>query len=166
MECEMPQINSNMDEMRDIFEETKTIAIIGCSPNSEKASNRVAVYLQNAGFKIIPVYPKEDVILGEKVYRSLTDIPTDINVDMVDIFRNSNDAYGVTEDAIEIGAKVVWMQLAIINEAAAEMAQNAGLEVVMDRCPKIEYSRLFGELGWSGINTGVISSKRRKVGRK
>ena len=83
MECEMPQINSNKEQMKKIFEQTKTIAIIGCSPNPEKASNRVAVYLQNAGFKIIPVYPKEDVILGEKVYKSLSDIPKDIDVNII-----------------------------------------------------------------------------------
>jgi len=85
---------------------------------------------------------------------------------MVDIFRKSKDAYGVTEQAIEIGAKIVWMQLAVRNDEAAKLAEDAGLEVIMDRCPKIEYSRLFGELGWSGVNTGVITGKRRKAGRR
>ena len=87
MECEMPQVNSNTEEIKKILEETKTIAVIGCSPNPEKASNRVANYLKNAGYTMIPVYPKEDEILGEKVYRSLDEILRDIKIDMVDIFR-------------------------------------------------------------------------------
>ena len=162
----MSNLSYTDGKLRTILNDCKTIAVVGASANWKRPSFFAMKYLQGKGYRIIPVNPGQagKKILGETCYANLKDIPEP--VDMVDIFRNSNDAYGVTEDAIEIGAKVVWMQLAIINEAAAEMAQNAGLEVVMDRCPKIEYSRLFGELGWSGINTGVISSKRRKAGRK
>ena len=144
MECEMPQVNSNKDEMKAIFEETKTIAIIGCSPNTEKASNRVAVYLQNAGFKIIPVYPKEDVILGEKVYRSLSDIPKDINVDMVDIFRKPDVIAAVVDEAIlRGGVKCVWTQLGLVHNEAAKKAQEHGMNVVQSHCTKIEHAAIF-----------------------
>jgi predicted CoA-binding protein len=162
----MSKLSYTDRKLRTILNDCKTIAVVGASANWKRPSFFAMKYLQGKGYRIIPVNPGQagNEILGEPCYANLKDIPEP--VDMVDIFRNSNDAYGVTEDAIEIGAKVVWMQLAIINDAAAEMAEKAGLEVVMDRCPKIEYSRLFGELGWSGINTGVISSKRRKVGRK
>ena len=144
MECEMPQVNSNKDEMKLIFEETKTIAIIGCSPNPEKASNRVAVYLQNAGFKIIPVYPKEDVILGEKVYRSLSDIPKDIEIDMVDIFRKPDVIASVVDEAIlKGGVKCVWTQLGLVHNEAAQKAQNHGMNVVQSHCTKIEHAAIF-----------------------
>ncbi|MEA3384349.1 MAG: CoA-binding protein [Campylobacterota bacterium] len=144
MECEMPQINSNKDEIKSIFEETKTIAIIGCSPKPDKDSNRVAVYLKNAGFTIIPVYPKEDVILGEKVYKSLTDIPSDIKVDMVDIFRKPDVIASVVDEAIKRGGvKCIWTQLGLVNNEAAKKALDAGFKVVQSHCTKIEHANLF-----------------------
>jgi predicted CoA-binding protein len=143
MECEMPKINSNNDEIKQILKETKTIAVIGCSPNPEKASNRVAKYLKDAGYKMIPIYPKEDEILGEKVYRSLTDVPSDIQIDMVDIFRKPNVIGSVVDKAIERGdVKCVWTQLGLVNNEAAVKAQKAGLKVVQNYCTKIEHANL------------------------
>lgn len=144
MECEMPLVNSNKEEMRAIFEETKTIAIIGCSPNEEKASNRVAVYLKNHGFNIIPVYPKEEIILGEKVYRSLSDIPSNVKVDMVDIFRKPDVIASVVNEVLQRDdVKCVWTQLGLVNNAAAQKAKDAGLKVVQSHCTKIEHAALF-----------------------
>jgi predicted CoA-binding protein len=144
MECEMPQVNSNKDEIKKIFEQTKTIAIIGCSPKGEKDSNKVAVYLQKAGFKIIPVYPKEEEILGEKVYRSLSDIPTDIKVDMVDIFRKPDVIASVVDEAIQRGdVECIWTQLGLVHNEAAKKAQDSGLKVVQNHCTKIEHNALF-----------------------
>jgi len=120
-------------------------------------------YLQDKGYRVIPVNPqaKGEEILGERVYPSLRQIP--MQIDMVDIFRRAEAVPPVVEDAIAVGAKVVWMQLGVRHDAAAAAAEAAGLQVVMNRCPKIEYSRLHGELAWSGVNTGIISSKRRKL---
>jgi predicted CoA-binding protein len=144
MECEMPQVNSNKDEIKAILEDTKTIAIIGCSPNPEKPSNKVAVYLKNAGYNIIPVYPKEDEILGEKVYRSLSDIPSDIQVDMVDVFRKPDVIASVVDEAISRGSvKYVWTQLGLVNNEAAKKAQESGMSVVQNHCTKIEHAELF-----------------------
>ena len=142
MECEFPSVNSNRDEIKDIFENTKTIAIIGCSPNPEKASNLVANYLKDAGFRIVPVYPKEDEILGEKVYRSLKDIP--FKVDMVDIFRKPDVIGLVIDAAIERGdVDTVWTQLGLVNNEAALKASEAGMKVVQDKCTKIEHANFF-----------------------
>ncbi len=144
MECEMPQTHSNKEEIKAIFEETKTIAIIGCSPNVEKDSNKVAVYLQKAGFKIIPVYPKEDVILGEKVYRSLSDIPKEIIIDMVDIFRKPEVIASVVDETLQRDdVKCVWTQLGLVHNIAAKKAQDAGLKVVQSHCTKVEHAALF-----------------------
>jgi predicted CoA-binding protein len=141
MECEFPTINSNKDEMREIFETVKTIAIIGLSPDESKASNMVAHYLQNAGYKIIPVYPKEDMILGEKVYRSLEDIP--FAIDMVDIFRKPDYFDTVVDMCIARGdVKVFWGQLGLVNNAAAQKAKDAGMKVVQNHCTKIEHQAL------------------------
>ena len=142
MECEFPSVNSNQDEIREIFENTKTIAIIGCSPNPEKASNLVANYLKNAGFKIVPVYPKEDEILGEKVYRSLKEIP--FKVDMVDIFRKPDVIGMVIDAAIERGdIDTVWTQLGLVNNEAAQKAKESGMKVVQNKCTKIEHREIF-----------------------
>lgn len=143
MECEFPTVNSNKDEIKTILEDTKTIAIIGCSPNPEKASNRVAVYLKDVGYKIIPVYPKEETILGEKVYRSLAEIPDDIEIDMVDIFRKP-DVIGMVVDAAikKGGIKYVWTQLGLVNNEAAAKAEAAGMKVVQNHCTKIEHKEL------------------------
>lgn len=143
MECEMPQINSNKDEIKKIFDQTKTIAIIGCSPKKEKDSNKVAVYLQNQGFRIIPVYPKEDIILGEKVYRSLSDIPKDIKIDMVDIFRKPAVIADIVDEAINRGnVDTIWTQLGLVNNEAAKKARDANMHVVQSHCTKVEHNFL------------------------
>jgi len=142
MECELPQINSNKDEIKAIFEETKTIAIIGLSPKEDKASHIVAKYLQNAGFKIIPVYPKEDFILGEKVYRTLSEIPD--KIDMVDIFRKPEVIDLIVDEAIKRkDVKIIWTQLGLVNNKATKKAKNAGLKVVQNHCTKIEHMGIF-----------------------
>jgi len=143
MECEFPTVNANDDQMKAILQEVKTIAILGLSPDASKASNMVGKYLQNAGYTIIPVYPKEDVILGEKVYRSLADIPGP--VDMIDIFRKPDALEAIANAAIARGdVKVFWSQLGIVNNAAAQKAEDAGMQVVQNHCTKIEHAKLLG----------------------
>ena len=141
MECEMPLVNSNPEEMREIFNTVKTIAILGLSPDESKASNMVATYLQNAGYKIVPVYPKEETILGEKVYRSLAEIPFEI--DMVDIFRKPAAFDAIADACIARGdVKVFWGQLGLVNNAAAQKAKDAGMKVVQNYCTKLEHKAL------------------------
>ncbi len=151
-----------------ILKQVRTIAMVGTSPNWVRPSNFAMKYLQGKGYRIIPVNPGHDdkKILGEQVYARLSDIPD--KFDMVDIFRASKDAGVIADEAIELardkGIEVVWMQLGVQDDDAAERLEAAGLKVIMNRCPKIEYGRLFGELGWCGVNSGIISSKRRKLG--
>ena len=149
--------------LRGILGEVKTIAMVGASPHWNRPSYFAMKYLQEKGYRVIPVNPQAagQTILGEKVYADLADVPD--KIDVVDIFRRSDAAGPLVEEAIRKGAKVVWMQLGVRNDEAAARAEAAGLKVVMNRCPKIEYSRLHGELAWSGVNTGIISSKRRKI---
>ncbi len=153
--------------LAEIFESVKTIAMVGASPNWVRPSHFAMKYLQRKRFRVIPVNPsvEEKSILGEKTYPNLASIPE--NFEMVDIFRNSNAASSITDDAIELaklkGIKVVWMQLDVQNDEAASRAEKAGLKVVMNRCPKIEFARLYGELNWSGVNTNIISAKRPRL---
>lgn len=151
--------------IRGILDQVKTVAMVGASPNWNRPSYFAMKYLSQKGFRVIPVNPRAagGQILGQTAYANITDIPEP--VDMVDIFRGSAEAGAITDDAIAIGAKVVWMQIGVRDPEAARRAEAAGLRVVMNRCPKIEYSRLNGELGWQGINSRVISSRRRKVVR-
>ena len=149
-----------------ILRRVRTIAMVGASPNWKRPSNFAMKYLQEKGYRVIPVNPRAASggvsILGEPVRASLADVPAP--VDMVDIFRGSDAALEVTREAIRLreekGIQVVWMQLGVRNDEAATEAVAAGLTVVMDRCPKIEYGRLSGELGWGGVDSGVISSRR------
>ena len=155
-------------DMEDILSDVCTIAMVGASANWVRPSNFVMKYLQSKGYKVIPVNPGQagKEILGEICYATLVDIPG--SIDMVDIFRASDAAGETVDEVIPLsagkGIRAIWMQLGVRNDAAAARAEAAGLRVIMDRCPKIEYGRLFGELSWSGVNSGVISSKRRKVG--
>ena len=146
------------DKIRRILRASRTIAVVGLSAQWHRPSNFAAKYMQEHGYRVIPVNPKYESILGEKCYKSLRDIPE--KVDLVDVFRKSNDVMPIAEEAIAIGAKVLWQQLGVRNEAAAAKARAAGLEAVMDRCVKIEHGRLFGGLNWVGVNTRVISAKR------
>ncbi len=154
--------------IRTILKDVKTIAMVGCSPKWNRPSNFAMKYLQGKGYKVIPVNPGSagSEILGEKVYATLEEIPGAF--DMVDIFLAPKRVDGVVDMAISLtkekGISVIWMQLGIHNDAAASRAEEANLRVVMDRCPKIEYGRLYGELGWGGVNSGIISSKRLKKG--
>ncbi|WP_374632965.1 CoA-binding protein [Ferrovibrio sp.] len=150
------------DFIRAILRETRVIAMVGASPNWNRPSYFAMKYLQAKGYRVIPVNPREagKEILGEKVYADLASIP--VKVDMVDCFRNSDSIPPIAEDAIKIGAKVLWMQLGVRNDEAAARAEDAGLKVVMNRCPKIEYGRLSREIGWMGVNTGVISAKKQQ----
>ncbi|HRQ58309.1 MAG TPA: CoA-binding protein [Azoarcus taiwanensis] len=147
--------------LRSLLLETRTIAVVGLSANWHRPSFFAAKYMQERGYAIVPVNPAYDEILGQKCYPSLRDIP--IPIDMVDVFRKPEDVLPLVDDAIAIGAKSFWMQLGVINAEAAQRAEAAGMKVVMDRCVKIEYARLFGGLNWFGVNTGVISAKRPPV---
>jgi uncharacterized protein len=146
------------DRMR-ILDGTRTIAMVGLSSNPFRPSHFAAIYLLSEGYDVIPVNPRENEILGRRCFSSLRDIGR--SVDVVNIFREPSAVPALVEDAIAIRAKVVWMQLGVVHLEAARRARNAGLEVVMDRCMKIEHARFFGGLSTIGLNTGVISSRRR-----
>jgi predicted CoA-binding protein len=163
----MPGHNHYSDGLlRKVLGSVRTIAMVGASPDWHKARSFAMKYLQSKGYRVIPVNPRAagKTILGETCYARLSDIPrNEIGaIDMVDIFRNSEAAGPIADEAVAIGAKVVWMQLGVRNDAAAARAEKAGLTVIMNRCPKIEYGRLNGELSWGGFNSRIISSKRRR----
>ena len=154
-----------------ILRRVRTIAMVGASPNWKRPSNFAMKYLQEKGFRVIPVNPRAAAagasILGEKACASLEEVPAP--VEMVDVFRASEAALEITREAIRLraekGFEVVWMQLGVRNDEAAAEAEAAGLTVIMNRCPKIEYGRLWGELGWGGFDSGVISSRWPRPGR-
>src|SRR5579863_3094592 len=150
-------------KLRRILSTVRTIAMVGASSNWNRPSYFVMKYLQGKGYRVIPVNPGTagQEQLGEKIYGSLRDIPD--KIDMVDVFRASDQVGPIVDDAVAIGAKVVWMQLGVRNDAAAAKAEAAGIEVVMNRCPKIEFGRLGGELSWSGVNSGIIRNKPAEV---
>ena len=147
-----------------ILRSVKTIAMVGASPNEARPSFFAMKYLLDKGFKMIPVNPGQvgKEILGQKVYARVSDLPAP--VDMVDIFRNSEAAGPIADEVIankdRLGVRILWMQLGVINEEAAKRAEAAGLTVIMNRCPKIEYGRLSGEIGWYGVNRRVIDNRK------
>ena len=151
--------------IRGILNTVKTIAIVGVSPNTSRPSYFVFKYLKERGYRMIPVNPGQagKELLGEKVYATLADIPEP--VDMVDIFRASQHALPIVREALAMQPRpaVIWMQLTVRNDEAARLAEDAGLKVVMNRCPKIEYGRLSSEISWIGVNTRTISAKRGKI---
>lgn len=151
----------DIEGIRRILNECKTIAIVGLSANWFRPSNFAAKYMLDHGYRVIPVNPAYEEVLGQRCYPSLGDIPE--KVDMVDVFRRPEDVPPIVEDAIAIGARVLWLQIGVINHDAVARAKEAGLEVVMDRCVKIEYARLFGGLNFVGVNTKVISSRRPRI---
>ena len=148
----------DISTLRRILRSNRTLAVVGLSANWWRPSYFAAKYMQEHGYRIVPVNPAYEEVLGEKCYPTLRDIP--FKVDMVDCFRKSGEIGPLAEEAIQIGARTLWMQLGVVNEAAAARAREAGLDVVMDRCVKIEHARLFGGLNWAGVNTRVISAKR------
>lgn len=153
------------DYIRDILQSVKTIALVGASSNPVRPSYFVMQYLLDKGYDVIPVNPglAGQVLLGKTAYAALRDIPGPI--DMVDIFRNSEAAGPITDEALALDPrpKVIWMQLSVRNDAAAARAEAAGLKVVMNRCPKMEYGKLSGEWAWIGGNSGIISSKKQSL---
>jgi uncharacterized protein len=148
------------DYIRAILSTARSFAFVGASANPSRPSYFAMKYLLAKGYRIIPVNPGQagKEILGQKVYASLADIGE--QVDVVDIFRAPEAAPGIAHEAVAIGAKVVWMQLGIRSDEAAKIAENAGLKVVMNRCPKIEYGRLSGEIGWMGVNRRLIDNRK------
>ena len=149
---------STIAQLRRILKENHTIAIVGLSADWFRPSYFAAKYMQEHGFRIIPVNPKYTEILGEKCYPDLKSIPE--KVDMVDVFRKSADCAPIAKEAVAIGAKVLWLQLGVENDEAKAIAESGGVEFVENRCVKIEYARLFGGLSWFGVNTRIISSRR------
>ena len=148
----------DINTLRRILSQNRVIAVVGLSADWFRPSYFAAKYMQEHGYTVIPVNPRYREILGQKCYPSLREIP--VKVDIVDCFRKTADIMPICDDAIAIGAKVLWQQLGVKNEAAAAKARGAGLDAVMDRCVKIEHARLFGGLNWVGVNTRVISAKR------
>ena len=149
---------STIAQLRRILKENHTIAIVGLSADWYRPSYFAAKYMQEHGFRIIPVNPKYTEILGEKCYPDLKSIPK--KIDMVDVFRKSADCAPIAKEAVAIGAKVLWLQLGVENDEAKAIAESGGVEFVENRCVKIEYARLFGGLSWFGVNTRIISSRR------
>ena len=152
----------DINTLRRILKEHQVIAVVGLSADWFRPSYFAAKYMMEHGYRVIPVNPKYPEILGQKCYKSLQEAAEKSGgkIGIVDIFRKAQDVMPIAEAAIEVGARVLWLQLGVRNEAAAAKARAAGLESIMDRCVKIEHARLFGGLGWVGVNTGVISAKR------
>ena len=153
----MPIVEDIVD-LRRILTRYRTLAVVGLSANWYRPSYFAAKYMLDHGYRIIPVNPTYPEVLGQRCYPDLRSIPD--RIDIVDCFRKPGEMVPLAHDAVAIGAKVLWMQLGIRNEEAARIASDAGLEVVMDRCVKIEHARLMGGLNWAGVNTGVISARR------
>jgi len=163
------QTPDTVSTLRDVLSHCRTLAVVGLSPQWNRPSHFAAKYMQAHGYRIIPVNPlvarDGGDILGEKAYASVTEAARamkdqGVAIDMVDCFRKSEDIPPLAEEAIAIGAKCLWLQLGVFNEAAGMKAEAAGLQVIENRCVKIEHARLFGGLGWAGVNTRVISAKR------
>ena len=144
--------------LRRILRSARTIAVVGQSAEWHRPSYFAGKYMQQHGYRILPVNPRYDEVLGERCYASLYEI--EVPVDMVDVFRRSADVLTIAEQAVAIGARCLWQQIGVVNREAAELARAAGLDVVMDRCVKIEHARLFGGLNWAGVDTRVISARR------
>jgi predicted CoA-binding protein len=151
-------MQDDIPTLRRILKSYRTIAVVGLSADWNRPSNFAAKYMQQHGYRIVPVNPRYEAVLGEKCYPRLEDIPHP--VDIVDVFRRTADVLPIAKSAIAIGAKCLWQQLGVKNVEAHELALAAGLDAVMDRCVKIEHARLFGGLHWAGVNTRVISAKR------
>ena len=156
---------SDIATLRRILGTCKTIAVVGLSPQWHRPSFFAAKYMQSHGYRIVPVNPTAQEILGERCFSSVTQASKALalegrQIDMVDCFRKSEDIPPIADEAIAIGAKCLWLQIGVIDEASAAKARAAGLDVVMDRCVKIEHARLYGGLNWAGVNTRVISSRR------
>ena len=160
-------ININLDYsdrvISSVLYKTKTIAIIGLSSSWNRPSYFVAKYLIDRGYKIYPINPKEagKKILGQKVYSNISEIKD--KIDMIDVFRKSSDIDKIIEDILACNPQFIWLQIGVINNKLAKVAANKNIPIIMNRCPKIEYSRLSGELGWGGINSGNIVNKRRII---
>ncbi len=144
--------------IRKWLHQAQNIAIVGLSDKPQRASNFVGGYLLSEGYQIIPVNPMKEEILGLKCYPTLKEVPN--RIDLVDVFRKPQDAIGIVEEAIAAGAQAIWMQLGIVNREAAELAEQNGLDVVMDRCLKMEHGRYNGNLHWIGMNTEIITAKK------
>jgi predicted CoA-binding protein len=152
---------SDVATLRRLLRNARTLAVVGLSADWFRPSFFAAKYMREHGYRIVPVNPKYPEILGEKSYPDLRAIP--FPVDFVDVFRKPADCVPIAREAVAVGAKTLWMQIGVVNEEARKIAEDAGLDVVMDRCVKIEYARLFGGLNWMGVNTGIISSRRPLV---
>jgi uncharacterized protein len=146
--------------MRNLLRRVKTIAIVGLSSNDLRGSNFVGLYLQRHGYRVVPVNPNETEVLGERSYARLRDIP--FPVDVVDVFRRPAAVPEIAREAVEIGAKVLWLQFGVISEEGARIAEEGGLTVVMDRCLKVEHARYLGRMRDLGLNTGQIGSRRKR----
>jgi len=149
---------SDIVTLRRVLRECRTIAVVGLSSEWNRPSYFAAKYMQAHGYRIVPVNPKYTEILGEPCYADLHAIP--FPVDLVDVFRKPQDCLSIAQGAVDIGARALWLQIGVINPEARQLAAAAGLTVVMDRCVKIEFARLFGGLNWMGVNTGIISARR------
>lgn len=149
---------TDVAELRRILGTYRVIAVVGISANESRPSFFAAKYMQEHGYRIIPVNPRYEAVLGERCYASLTDIPEP--VDIVDVFRRTEDVLPIAREAVQIGARCLWQQLGVNNEEAARLAVDNGLDSVVDRCVKIEFARLFGGLNWAGVNTGIVSARR------
>lgn len=158
--AELRSIYQDQLVIRRILTEARTIAIVGLSPRRERAANFVATYLEAAGYEIIPVNPRYDAVLGKRCYASLSDVP--VSIDLVDVFRPASACMDVAREAEDVGARALWLQLRIVSVEAAELALEAGLDVVMDRCIKMEHGRYDGSMHYVGMNTGIISARRAR----
>ncbi|MCY4150261.1 MAG: CoA-binding protein [Gammaproteobacteria bacterium] len=152
---------TDTNEIRRIFLETRTVAMVGLSANWYRPSYFAAKYLIDHGFRVIPVNPNYTEVLGQTCYPGLASIPE--KIDVVDLFQRSEKTPDLARQAVQVGAKVVWLQLGVINDETERIAREAGLDYVDDRCMKIEHSRIFGGLNFVGVNTGIISSTRSKT---